>query len=134
LDVCHQMVLTPELADEWRRHQSKYTRIWRTEMYARKKVRSLGTAENEDLRRRALDPAIGAQLLAVRKKDVLLIEAALLADHIVISLDETARDAFSLRELRVITWANPIRDRERMPSWLEAGAPAVEEWTLGRTD
>jgi hypothetical protein len=45
LDVCHQMVLTPEVAEEWRRHQSKYTRTWRTEMYARKKVRSLGTVE-----------------------------------------------------------------------------------------
>jgi hypothetical protein len=73
-------------------------------------------------------------LLAVRRKDVPLIEAALRADHIVISLDETAREAFSLRELRVITWANPIRDRERMMSWLEAGAPAIEEWKLGRED
>ena len=131
LDTCHQMVLTPALAEEWRRHQSKYAREWRKSMYARRKIRQLEAAENGNLRARILDPGAGLQALAIRRKDVRLIEAAILTGHIVVSLDEEAREAFQFRELNIITWVNPVRERERMNSWLEDGAPPVEEWKLG---
>jgi hypothetical protein len=70
LDICHQMVLTPALAEEWRRHQSKYTREWRKSMYARRKIRQLEAEENGNLRARILDPDAGPQLLAIRLKDI----------------------------------------------------------------
>jgi hypothetical protein len=131
LDICHQMVLTPSLAEEWRRHQSKYTREWRKSMYASRKIRSFGEEENVGLRSRVLDPNAGEHMLAVRLKDLPLIEAALRVDRIVVSLDEAARAAFHFQELNAVTWVNPVRERERMSSWLEEGAAAVEEWKLG---
>jgi hypothetical protein len=131
LDICHQMVLTPQLTDEWRRHQSKYTREWRRSMYARKKIQQLEVAENRDLRERVLDPT-GGHLLEIRLKDMPLVEAALRTDHIVVSLDEEAWAAFQLRELNVVSWVNLVRERERVRDWLEQGAPPVEGWKLGR--
>lgn len=132
LDICHRMVLTPPLIEEWRRHQSSYTRDWRKSMYARKKIQLLEAEENPGLRKRVLDPGAGAQLLEMRLKDLPLIEAALRADRVVVSLDEEARESFRFRELNVVTWVNPLRERDRIGSWLEDGAPPVEEWKLGQ--
>ena len=125
------MVLTPPLVEEWRRRQSKFTRQWRKSMHARGQVRMLDTLENAGLREHALNREIGEPLRQIRLQDMHLIEAALRTGNIVISLDETARQSFQLRELNVITWANPVVERERMPAWLEAGAEPVDEWRLG---
>jgi len=126
------MVLTPPLVIEWRRHQSKYTREWRKSMHARRQVRMLDAQDNAGLRGRALSPDVAEPLRQIRLKDLPLIEAALRADNIVVSLDEEARLAFRLPEPNAITWANPVRERERMRTWLEGGAEPVEEWRLGQ--
>jgi hypothetical protein len=125
------MVLTPPLVDEWRRHQSKYTREWRKSMHAWRQIRMLDDGENTGLRERALSPGIEEPLRQIRLKDLPLIEAALRTDNIVVSLDEEARVAFRLPELNAITWANPLIERERIRTWLEAGAKPVDEWKLG---
>jgi hypothetical protein len=131
LDICHRMVLTPPLIEEWRRHQSSYTREWR-KIHVRPEEDPVARSGREPcLRKRVLDPGAGALLLEIRLKDLPLIEAALCADHIVVSLDEEARQSFRLRELNIITWVNPLRERDHMGSWLEDGAPPVEEWKLG---
>jgi len=132
LDTCHQMVLTPALAEEWRRHQSKYAREWRKSTYARRKIRQLEAAENGNLRARILDPGAGLQALAIRRKDVRLIEAAILTGHIVVSLDEEAREAFEVRELNSVMWVNPVQEHEGVSTWLEDGAPPIEAWKLGQ--
>jgi hypothetical protein len=125
------MVLTPPLVNEWRRHQSKYTREWRKSMHARRQILMLDDRENTGLRERALGPGVEEPLCQIRLKDLPLIEAALRTDNIVVSLDEQARAAFRLPELNAITWANPVTERERMKTWLEAGAEPVDEWRLG---
>ncbi len=132
LEISHRMVLTPPLIDEWRRHQSKFTREWRKSMHARRKIRRLEAQENLGLRERSLGPGIEEPLRQIRVKDLPLIEAALRADNIVASLDEAARESFQLQELNVIIWFNPIKDSHRMRPWLEEGAPHVDEWRLGR--
>ena len=38
LKICHHVVLTKETSEEWKRHQSKFTLLWRSSMFARKKV------------------------------------------------------------------------------------------------
>jgi hypothetical protein len=126
------MVLTPPLIEEWRRHQSKFTREWRKSMHARRQIRILDAHENSGLRERSLGPGVDERLRHIRLKDLPLIEAALRTDNIVVSLDERARDAFQLRELGVVVWVNPVTESLRMESWLEEGAPAVEEWKLGQ--
>jgi hypothetical protein len=126
------MVLTPPLIDEWRRHQSKFTREWRKSMHARRKIRTLDAQENAGLRERILGPGVDEALRQIRLKDLPLIEAALRTDKIVASLDEEARQSFQLQELNVIIWVNPARAAHRMRPWLEEGAPPVDEWKLGQ--
>jgi hypothetical protein len=87
LEISHRMVLTPSLVDEWRRHQSKYTREWRKSMHARRQIRMLDGQENLGLRERALSPDVEEPLRQIRLKDLPLIEAALRTDNIVVSLD-----------------------------------------------
>lgn len=91
----------------------------------------LDDRENAGLRERALSPGVEEPLRQIRLKDLPIIEAALRTDNIVVSLDEEARVAFQLPELNAITWANPVRERERIRIWLEAGAEPVEAWKLG---
>ena len=38
LDVCHRMVLTAPIREEWNKHQSRFARTWRVSMMARKKI------------------------------------------------------------------------------------------------
>lgn len=132
LEISHRMVLTPPLVEEWRRHQSKFTREWRKSMHAKRKIRWLDAQENAGLRERTLGPGVDEPLRQIRIKDLPLIEAALRTDNIVVSLDEGAREAFQLRELSVIIWVNPVRESLRMEPWLEQGAPMVDEWKLGQ--
>jgi hypothetical protein len=126
------MVLTPPLVEVWRRHQSKFTREWRKAMHARRKIRTLAAQENPGLRGRILGAEASELLRQIRLKDLPLIEAALRTDGIVVSLDEEARRSFQFQELNGITWVNPVRERGRVDSWLEQGAPEVEEWKLGQ--
>jgi hypothetical protein len=114
LEFSHRMVLTPPLMNEWRRHQSKFTREWRKSMHARRQVRMIDGQENEALRERTLGRDIDESLRQIRLKDLPLIEATLRSEDIVASLDEHARAVFQLQELNGITCANPVRERERM--------------------
>lgn len=130
LDICHRVVMTTEIGDEWGRHQSKLTRRWRVAMHARKKLVTLQVQANTELR---LRPTLGrnAEERDAILKDTHLIEAALSADRIVASLDERARALFHTAELSVVTWVNPVSERPRIQAWLEDGAPPVNEWKLG---
>ncbi|NJN67655.1 MAG: hypothetical protein HC884_13555 [Chloroflexaceae bacterium] len=48
--VCHRMVLTPAIKDEWDRHQSPFARRWRVAMQSKKKMVSLQADQNEKIR------------------------------------------------------------------------------------
>ena len=99
-------------------------------MYARKKVVELQVAVDDDFRERLTKLGRSPEQRAAVLKDLHLIEAALQADRIVVSLDENARMLFQVQELDTIVWVNPVSEHSRMQSWLEQGAPPVEEWRL----
>jgi hypothetical protein len=99
-------------------------------MYTRKKLVFLQVQRNPALRLR-LTFGHGPLEREAILKDAHLIEAALSADRIVASLDETARTLFQTTELNVVTWVNPVSERARIKAWLEEGAPPVDEWKLG---
>jgi hypothetical protein len=71
-------------------------------------------------------------------KDFLLLEAALHADFIVISLDEKVRNLFAagarrVGEIRYIAWVNPDGDEaETVGRWLQNGADPKRAGTLGQ--
>jgi hypothetical protein len=127
LTICHRLLLTPELLDEWKRHRSRYAQVWLGQMIARKKV----IIERTPFR----DPALRALLTAAAasgedddamQKDAHLLEAALSRGAVIASLDDRARDLFShaaatVREIRSIEWVNPETDAP-LDHWLAAGA------------
>ena len=84
LELCHRVVLTPEIRAEWRRHQSKLARRWRLAMYARKQIVELNVAGDPDLRLRVVKGRGQDEAIAILK-DLHLIEAALETDGVVVS-------------------------------------------------
>ena len=132
LEVCHRMALTTPIREEWRRHQSKFTKRWRLAMYARKKIVVLQESADPSLTARILDTGHNDEDRRAMLKDIPLIVAALQADRIVVSRDDNARVLFQVRELNAITWVNPVDEPERVREWLEQGAAEIEEWKLGQ--
>jgi hypothetical protein len=104
-------------------------------MEHRKKVHRGLEGGHEGLRRR-VESVLGAGRSAQAMKDWHLVVAALGADAIIASLDETARSAFAdaaahVSELRRVTWVNPSKSGEAVGDWLERGAPPEGRRGLG---
>ena len=131
LEICHHVIMTSEIQEEWRQHRSKFTQQWLVSMQARKKVHHIGDAVDNELRGRiehASSQAKEYEREAMRK-DYRLVEAAIATVRVVISLDEKVRKLFAVAtrevgELRFIVWVNPERLEEEPMHWLENGARA----------
>ena len=125
--ICHRVVMTPDIGDEWRRHLSPFARKWRVSMEAKKKVYRTEPVPDADLCGRILDTAASQKEQDALQKDLRLVEAALAADNSIAALDDTVRRAFrkaanSVGEIRRIVWINPAKTEERPIVWLEEGA------------
>jgi hypothetical protein len=136
LDICHQVVLTTEILEEWHRHKSKFARHWLASMFARKKAKLIGSAKDRQLHDKIDRAAQSEKARAAMLKDVHLLEAALATDEIVVALDETVRGLFieaviSVGEIRNVVWVNPDRADEEPLIWLEGGAKPDKKRRLG---
>jgi hypothetical protein len=154
LIVCHRMVLTPAVGAEWKKHRSKFARRWQKIMESRRKILYWDDTPLEQLRdqlreqtknEKQHDPhlklphlieAAVEKQLAIIFKDIHLVEAALAADSIVLSLDDVVREllrtaAVSIGELRPIQWANPANEDEQVIVWLTRGARPEARRRLG---
>ncbi len=136
LKVCHRMVMTQDIRAEWNKHQSRYARAWRTSMVARKKIEFTAVAPHLTLERRVERAVSDAYLAAIIDKDRRLIEAALVTEQRVISLDDHVRRHLQdhiarLPEACLICWVNSCTPDEQAIAWLESGAPAERPRTLG---
>lgn len=143
LNICHRLVMTPEIQKEWHKHQSKFALKWQRAMKAKKKLEYRREPETELVKKiRVLLWDVFDKLAETDKqradifKDLHLIEAALDTDKIIISLDDnTARKFFALgaerfEEIKDIVWVNPDKPEEAAISWLENGAPAEAQRML----
>jgi hypothetical protein len=133
--ICHQIVMTREIGEEWQRHRSSFARQWLSSMTARRKVHRLGEVLDKVLRGRIERVIAGEKNAEAVRKDYRLIEAALATDRIVISLDESARELFAtaapkVGELRLIVWVNPERSEEEPILWLDNGARSEKKRLL----
>ena len=137
LEICHHMVLVPELGSEWKEHASTRARAWRREMEGRKKVcRKPAMLRQELLDKILASGAPHAWQKVAAAEDFHLILAALEGDMRVVSLDEQARKIFAsaartVHEIRSIVWVNPSREEEDAQQWLSAGAPPEAARQLG---
>ena len=111
LAICHRVVVSPAMREEWQRHQSRFTRKWRVSMAARQKpLRDITPAPA------GLDlDAFAAPRREAVEKDLCVLEAALATDHEIVTLDDALREALGsaphgarLRDR--ITWHNPVTD------------------------
>lgn len=95
-------------------------------MMARKKLHLIDVPEDTILRRRVERSDSGTEAMM---KDIHLIEAALLSEKRIISLDEEARSYYAaasdrIKEIKSVLWVNPDMQGEEAIQWLERGAPA----------
>jgi hypothetical protein len=123
-DEGHSIVMTDDINDEWRRHRSKYALHWLTSMYARKKVSWVDISPSDKLRSIISTTSDIESKRQAMEKDVHLLEAALVTDQKVLSLDDTVRNLFSnlcsrYNPIKVISWLNPDTQNERVIQWLK---------------
>jgi hypothetical protein len=136
LEICHRVVMTREISEEWKKHRSNFAYRWRASMTARKKVAHPGPVVNQELRGAIQSLDLTDAVRQAILKDIHLVEAAFATGQIVASLDETVRGYLrqisgSVRSLRTVVWVNPTNDDEHATDWLRQGANADEERQLG---
>ncbi|HNS22944.1 MAG TPA: hypothetical protein PKH24_20765 [Sedimentisphaerales bacterium] len=113
LNICHRIVLTEAIRQEWHRHASRFTRKWLVSMYAKKKVPPCNDAplNRVDNACEVLSPGEQEEL----RKDLCLIEAACAADGIIITRDDAIVQIWQKCHSRLglskpIRWINPVPD------------------------
>jgi hypothetical protein len=136
LDFSHRIVVSGPWLEEWQEHRSRYARSWLTKMYARRLVVKVIVKGNPKMRSQVERAAPSEKVASELVKDLHLIEAALISDKRIASLDDEARNYFSqaaqsIRALGTICWVNPERPEELPIEWLKAGAPHEEHRMLG---
>ncbi len=136
LDISYRASLTPQLKDEWDRHQSPFARTWRRAMVSRRKLVIQDVPADTALRVRIERIVTRSAERAAVRKDYHLIEAALIMDRVIASLDETVRALFgtaagSIVELRRLIWVNPEISGEICVAWLKDGARLERKRMLG---
>ena len=130
LSLSHRMVMTEQINNEWKNHQSRFARRWRVSMDARKKIDRIDPPENAELQAKVTTTTNNENEIEALQKDFHLLQAALATDQTVISLDETVRGLFKqasqqVGEIRDIIWVNPDRTAKEQPiAWLQNGAPS----------
>lgn len=134
--ICHQVVMSPDIATEWRKHESRWARTWRASMVARKKMHMVRPPNDLDLREHLHNLPVNQKQGDAMIKDCHLVEAAMASDHCIASLDEAARSLFAMAshttpQLMNIVWINPGDINEDPLSWLERGAPPEKSRQLG---
>lgn len=129
LSLSHRIVMTEQINNEWKNHQSRFARRWRVSMDARKKIDRIDPSENTELQAKVTTTTNNENEIEALQKDFHLLQAALVTDQTIISLDETVRQLFKqasqqVGEIRGIIWVNPDRTAEEQPiDWLQNGAP-----------
>jgi hypothetical protein len=135
LRICNHVVFTAAALREWKKHRSRFARLWHTSMTARRKVLLVGEVIDKGLKEKVLCVATSEGRRAAVEKDYHLVDGALRTDRIVVSLDESAVEILAeacatVGEIREIMWVNPDKMPETVIEWLEKGTPVQEERKL----
>lgn len=132
--MCHKVVMTPAIRNEWNQHQSSFSRKWRSSMIARKNVILLNIEERHDIRQPIELEDVTPEQKDAMLKDCHLLEAAIATDKQIVSLDDKARKLFvglshRVTSIQDIMWINPVSDTEKVMTWLEGGSDEAK-WKL----
>ena len=139
LNLCHQVVLTDAIDEEWARHTARTREFnaWYIDMRRRKdKVARLKQVINDELRLSVEALDFAPTVIADMMKDIHLLEAALAADKIILSSNDRERRRFKaaadeIEIIQEVIWVNPIITDENVIDWLGKGAIPEKERMLG---
>ncbi|MFA4839198.1 MAG: hypothetical protein WC703_06975 [Candidatus Neomarinimicrobiota bacterium] len=114
LAICHHVVLTEKILEEWNRHFTNYSLNWYFDMTSRGKTDPKNETELGELQQKLSTIPIDEDIRNILKKDLLLIEAACSADGIIVTCDDRFKNHFnnhreSLGFNKEIIWINPVR-------------------------
>jgi hypothetical protein len=98
LVISYHVVMTPDITVEWKTHESNFARRWRVAMDARRKIYRVSDVANDALRSKIERTTTRESDREALRKDFHLIEAALVTDKTVISLDEIVKFHFSIQK------------------------------------
>ncbi len=138
MKICHKVVLTRKMEEEFQTFSSSWSRQWRIKMVDKKKLIQ-DNSSTED-RPRSLEEAISNSTATEKVKDRMLgdchlLEAALWTDNRVISMDRVREDFENLcittARIQKIVWFNPDENLDDCLEWLRRGAPDEDEFKLG---
>jgi len=126
LEICHRVVLTPEIEREWRRHASRFSMQWLATMRRRRKVVDV----NPTITLASLlgsSPDLAGRRFDAVEKDCLLIDAALACAGLIVSRDDKMRAILrtvgrDIEQLQGLVWVNPAAGSETPIQWLNSGA------------
>ena len=109
--ICHRVAVTPAIREEWERHMSRFSRKWRRSMAARRKPLESVVPASVPIDMSVYRNPARRQI----EKDVCLLEAALAADRIILTRDESLKLALmqcpdGKRLVEAIRWINPVTD------------------------
>jgi hypothetical protein len=144
LSICHRVCDSPDLREERKRHQSRFAKLWFTQMHARRKVVLCEPPSCSEILAdiRSFHGITESDISAI-EKDIHLIAAALVTDRAVLSWD--SRVAVAIRKVCAdkatvtsnsishVLWIDPIADRDALHAWLSETGPAQPTWQLGVT-
>lgn len=136
LDICHHAVWTPEIAAEWKRHASRFSRKWRVQMAGRRKLDDVEALPVAGLESRVIagnDPGLLPEKIS---KDMHLVYAAIATGSPVASCDAAIRRRLVKAlpraiELQSVIWIDPSDQAAAPLAWLKQGAPSDRHRRLG---
>jgi len=126
LDICHHVVMTRAIGEEWKMHQSRFARKWLLSMEAHRKVRRFTQTSRLEMRERIMKAIPDKNNRDAMLKDVHLLEAALSADKIIASTDQEARTLFTKsagvsKAAKNVVWLDPGKEGEKVLDRLKKG-------------
>lgn len=131
----HRVVLSEKGDEEWRVHQSTYSRIWLRAMEVSGQVVRVKAHLPPEIEAAVLELFESARRTGVAK-DLHLIAAALETDRIVLSNEVRARRAMgeaarAVPDFATIHWANPTDPADSAIAWVADGARDEPSRQLG---
>ena len=129
----HKAAMCPTLMAEWNKHRSLFARRWLSSMIAKRKVDFI---KPEAITIDSIDRhLINEKSIAIAKKDVHLIDAALATDRVIASNDDIARNVFcelsrNCGNIRTIKWFNAITDRDFVSNFLLSDCFVPEKYCI----
>lgn len=111
--ICHKVLYSKAIGDEWRKHEGAYFRTWLRSMYSKKKVINSGSASTH-IQVSSITELTEKEREAL-EKDLHLIEAACQGNGIIVTLDKRIEEIWEklpqkVRTARPITWIDPLKD------------------------